>query len=101
MNPLLDPLDETTQHVARSYLDEIRNAGRDHAVHALRPAHRRGQLLQQQCPGTLRIADRLGRDVRYDRELRRTDGDVQIGRHTSELQSRENLVWRPLLEKKK
>src|SRR5690606_41301058 len=48
-----------------------------------------------------RSAEKLGVQVRYETPVKELvfDGN-QIGRHTSELQSRENLVCRLLLEKK-
>src|SRR5690606_41382643 len=82
------------------YLDEVGRrlvgVGERRGVHTRAYTHwdRKADILARDC----RVA------VRQRRARCRPDGRdtrVKIGKHTSELQSRENLVCRLLLEKKK
>src|SRR5690606_42152996 len=68
-------------------------------------AHQGGELLRQPRGGAQQVADRLAAgDQRLEGHVavahERDDVVVRSEEHTSELQSRENLVCRLLLEKK-
>src|SRR5690606_41326535 len=73
-----------------------------HAVVALALDHRLGHadLVHAVAQGGDVLVDRVDRDLAQLR-LRQPGGDARSEEHTSELQSRENLVCRLLLEKKK
>src|SRR5690606_39545850 len=98
-----------------SVIDTMSCVINTHALHDALPILF-GQLLQQQTlqgPAVLELGFGLGRETAFPdfgalfhqrrKDRHREPGDFLLGRseeHTSELQSRENIVCRLLLEKK-
>src|SRR3712207_7220677 len=68
--------------------------------HRLDAVHRRARGARRD-PGALAVPGRRGRPPRLpDRGPRGSAGRVRSEEHTPELQSRQYLVWRVLIEKK-
>src|SRR5690606_41581958 len=80
---------------------------RPRALRRARAGAGRGHALDPPQPGAVRGPAQTGGEVRRDRRSRgrrlrvSAAGQLRSEEHTSELQSRENLVCRLLLEKKK